>query len=304
MARYSAITVNDTTGGIAELIPAVIVPEIVDTAAREEVFMPLARRFDLTGAGDDFTVPQAGALAWGAYSDHSSGPTETAFDTGGCVLTPTLRVLDVIIPIEVAQASALNLEQAIIREAGIGLAASHDAAFAALYAEASATSPDHLGIGTNGVALSFVSLRSALDLLYLQEAPRRFAWVVYPTQWTGELLLDDTLINASVKGSPVLTQGVQPGGFITSVLDVDIYVSPQILESSGRHSMMFSKNAALGYGFKRLQHPVTGAANEVLMDIDWNSAQRTIEMNMTYHADFESVKGGSTANNWLVDYIS
>jgi hypothetical protein len=69
--------------------------------------------------------------------------------------------------------------------------------------------------------------------------------------------------------------------------------------------MMFSKNAALGYGFKRLTHPVTGASQEVLMDIDWNSGRRSIEMNMTYHADFEGLKGSSTTtNNWLVDIIS
>jgi hypothetical protein len=304
MARYDSglITINGA-GGVQELIPAVIVPEIQITAAREEVFLPLARRIDLTGPGDDFTIPQGGALTWTAYTGGDL-PAEQAFNTAARTVTPTLRQLDVTIPIDVLQATQMSIQEGVIREAGLGLAASRDAGFAALYTEAPASTPDH-EIGAASTALSFLSLRQGINLLYVQEAPRRFAWVVYPTQWAGELLLDDTLINASVKGSPVLTQGVGANGYVTSVLDVDIYISPQVVLSTTYRSMMFSKNAALGYGFKRLRHPVTGQEQEVLMDIDWNSARRLVEMNMTYHADFEGLKGSSTTtNNWLVEIVS
>ena len=94
-------------------------------------------------------------------------------------------------------------------------------------------------------------------------------------------------------------------GFVTSILDIDIYATPQIVESTGLHSMCFSKNAAFGYGFKRIQHPVTGESQEVLVDIDWNSARRVIEINTSYWAAFGGLKGTSaTSNNWLVDAIS
>ncbi len=168
--------------------------------------------------------------------------------------------------------------------------------------EAPSSSPDHIR-GTDGTQLSFGDLRIAQGLLYTQKAPKRFAWVIHPDQVT-ELLKDDTFINASVKGSPVLTQGTGANGFLTSVLDVDIYMAEQIIESTGKNSMMFSKNAALGYGFKRLAPP-GGAPQEVMMDIEWNSSRRSVEINMTIHAHFEGVKGVSaTANTWLVTTVS
>lgn len=303
MARYSQLSSN-SSGGIQELIPAVVIPEVIATSARQEVFMPLVRRLDLTGPGDDFNVPNAGALTWSTYTSGNS-PDEQAFNTSQRTITPTLRQLDVVIPIDALQGSIVNVQDEIVKEAGLGLALSHDAGFAALYTEAIASNPDHLGIGTDGTAMSFLSLRTGMGLLYAQNAPKRFAWVLHPDQWAGELLLDDTMINAAVKGAAVLTQGMGANGFITSVLDVDIYVCDQIIESSGRHSIMLSKNAAFGYGFKRLTHPVTGASQEILMDTDWNSARRSLEINMTYHADFEGLKGSSTTtNNWIVDLIS
>ncbi len=299
MARYDLITLN-TSGGVQELIPEIILEGIQVTAAREEVFMPLARRLDLTGAGDSFHYAQGGALTWTAYTGGDS-PAEQAFNTGARTLTPTLRQLDVVIPIDVLQAARVDIKEAVMREAGLGLAASHDAGFAALYTEAP-TSPDHeLTAGT----LSFTQLRDASALLYAAEAPRRFAWVVYPTQWAGQLLLDDTLINASVKGNPVLTKGVGANGYVTSVLDVDIFISPQIVSSTTYRSMFFSQNAAIGYGYKNLTHPVTGTSQEVLIDLDWNSGRRSLEINMTYHADFEGLKGTSTTtNNWMVEIPS
>jgi len=307
MTRYGQQTFNDTGNpGIEKYVPAVVLSDVQATAATEEVFMPLVKRIDLTGPGDAFDYPQGGALTWAAFTAGGANPPdETEMAAGARTLAPSLRVRDVVVPIDSLQGSAVDVTAVISREAGIGLAKSRDAGFAALYVEASASNPDHLGIGTDGTPLSFTSVRTILDLLYTQEAPRRFAWVVYPTQWAGELMLDDSIINASVKGAPVMTSGMGANGFVTSILDLDIYVSPQIIEATGLHSMAFSKNAALGYGYKMLTHPITGNTQEVLIDLDWNSPRRALEINMTYHADFEGIKGTSTSsNNWLVDYIS
>jgi len=186
--------------------------------------------------------------------------------------------------------------------AAIGLAKDRDSLIAALYTDANAGSPDH-EIGTDGTPLSFTSFRNAYELLLTANAPRPYVWVIYPTQMT-ELLKDNTMIDAAFKGSPVLTEGIKPGGYITQVMDVSIYVSDQIDESSGRHSMMFSKNAAMAYGFKRLLSPNSGSMNEIMLDIDWNSQKRMFEFNMTYQANVSGAVGSADNNDYMVDIIS
>ena len=63
MARYSAFTVN-AAAGAAEMVPDIVIPEITETAARNEVFMQLVKPLDRTGPGEVFTIPTAGALAF------------------------------------------------------------------------------------------------------------------------------------------------------------------------------------------------------------------------------------------------
>ena len=119
-------------------------------------------------------------------------------------------------------------------------------------------------------------------------------------------MTDDTLINASVKGEGVLTQPMGPNGKVTSVFETEIFVSDQIDESSGLHSIFFSRGRALGWCYKNLTHPVTGATNEVMVDIDWNATRRCFEICNTYQADADGLKGTSAGNdnNWVVDCIS
>ena len=112
MARYTSTNVSaDATYGPQELLPDLVLPEIVATAVENETFMPLVRRFDLTGQGVNFTVPQAGALAWTTLDASAAvPPDETPFDTAARTLTPTLHNLDVVIPIDVWGASAMSLQ--------------------------------------------------------------------------------------------------------------------------------------------------------------------------------------------------
>lgn len=305
--RYGAFTVN-AAAGVAELTPDLIIPDVTATAARQEVFMPHVRRLDRTGPGEVFTVPTAGALAFAQLGSQTyidgTAPIETAFNTGGRTFTPSFWFLDVIVPLDAIQgaAPAISVQDEVIKEASIGLAAHHDALFAALHTEP-ITSPQH-NVGTNAVELNFVSIRTAYQLLLAANAPRPFAWVIHPIQVT-ELLKDNTFIDAAKKGAPVLTNGIGEGGFLTGVLDFDFYVSDTIVESSGLHSLVLSKNAALGYVFKQLQNPSTGQTSELMMDMDWNSARRSVEINMTYQAAVGGLKGTSTTtNNWMVDFIS
>jgi hypothetical protein len=69
--------------------------------------------------------------------------------------------------------------------------------------------------------------------------------------------------------------------------------------------MMFSKMAALGYGFKRIASPLTPTQSELLIDLDWDSSARAYNINSTYYADAEGIKGTSiTTNNYLVAIVS
>jgi hypothetical protein len=301
------MTYNATTG-VAELIPDLIVPEILASSAREEIFMPHVRRFDFTGPGEVFSVPQSAVLDFAALGSATyidgTNPDQTQWNPTSRSFTPAFRFLDVTIGIDSLQGAqpGLSMQDAIIKEAGVGLAKDHDSLFAALYTEADDASPDH-EIGTDGTPLNFSILRSGYELLLTQNAPRPYVWVVYPTQ-VAELLQDNTFIDASVKGSPVLTSGIGAGGYFTQILDIAIYCSDQIDESSGRHSMMFCKNACFGYGFKRITNPVTGATSELMVDPDWDSGRRMVDINMTYQAAVGGLVKTSTSNNYVVDIIS
>jgi HK97 family phage major capsid protein len=301
LESYTAAT---STTELAEIIPEIIAPEITASAARQEVFRPLAREFNVTGTGSPFQHPTAPELSFGSLTENTA-PAETQFDVGERSITPAMYGVDVVVSMPAMQNSALSVTDAIISEVAIALVKHRDGLFGALYTEAPAATPDH-EIGTDGTELTFTSLRDGMALLYTQNAPRRFAWVVTPTQFV-ELLKDDTFINASVKGAPVLTQGLGANGYATSVLDVDVYVSDQIAASSGTayQSMMFSKNAAFGYAYKMLSSPLSPGVQELLVDLDYDSAHRSYEVNCSYFAAPGGLKGTSaTTNNWLVAIVS
>jgi hypothetical protein len=264
--------------------------------------MPLVRRFDCTGPGEVFAIPQADVLDFSAMTaTYINGvlPDETLWSPTQRTLTPRFYYVDVGVGMDVLQGAqqGISVVDSIVKEAGIGLAKSHDAIIAANYAEPAAAS------GTNATELNFTALRTAYGILIGANAPRPYAWVIYPTQVL-ELLKDDTFINAGVKGSPVLTSGIQPGGYLTQVLDIGIYVSDQIVSSTGYHSMMFSKNAAFAYGFKRLTNPATGVTSELMVDVDWVSAGRKFDVNMTYQGCSNGAVFSATTNAWAVDYVS
>jgi hypothetical protein len=289
---------------VSEIAPAGVAMEALTAASRMEVFRPLSRQFNITGEGTTFNIPNTPAVAFAAVTEGDMGNIEDAFDPLATVATPLLYGVDVIVGLNSWVSAQLDPQSMVVKEVANALALHHDALAAALYARASNTAPDHLGIGTDGVELNFTALRTAQGLLYTANAPRRFAWVIHPTQWI-ELLKDNTFIDASVKGSPVLTNGLGANGYATSVLDVDIYVSDQIDESSGLHSMMFSKNHSVAYVYKTIATPYSGGASELVVDVFYNSGARAYEINSTYLGTMESGHGtAGTTNKHLVDYIS
>jgi hypothetical protein len=275
------------------------VPEILATIAEEEVFMQHHRRFDLTGEGISSTIAQPAALTWTALDeDAAATPVEQAFTTSSRTLTTTQEQVDVIVTLKALGDSISQLQQGIVDEISRSLMSRRDAKAAANWQEGATA--NHLG--TDAVPMSFADIRNGQALLHAVRAPRRFVHVVHPTQFA-ELLQDDTFMNASVKGSPVLTQGLGANGYATSVLDVDIYVSPAIVESSGLQSMMWAFGA-FGYGFKRLAVPGQGNPQELLLDMDWNSAFRQLEINATFEGVFVGLRDTVTTQTWVVQIIS
>ena len=306
MARYGQQSLNHTTGP-DDMVPAMLINDITASAANKEVMMPLVRRIDCTGAGDIFTLPTAPALAFAqlgsaTYMD-ATLPSETAFATGARTFTPTPYFLDVMVKLDVLNSAQMSVPDAIMKEAGIALADHRDTLLLLTYTEAP-TSPDH-ELDYSAAGLNFTALKEASKLLYVQKAPQPFAWVVYPGQW-GELMSDSALIDAAFKGSPVITNGIGANGFATKVFDVNIYVSPDVALSTTYRSMMFSSgpDGALAWAYKNLTHPVTGETSELLVDLDWNSGYRALEVNMTYMAVAGGTKATSTTNNWMVEVLS
>jgi hypothetical protein len=301
MARLGQST---TSTELADIIPTLIAPEITLSAARQEVFRPRCREFNLSGVGGAHDVATSPSISFDGVTEGTEHD-EVQFDTGKRTITPILRGLDVVVGMKAWTDAQLSPQDAVIKEVAVALATDRDSRAAALYTEAPAATPDH-EIGTDGTEFSFTTLRDGMALLYTQNAPKRFAWCMNGGQWI-ELLKDDTMINFGVKGEAVLTKGMGNNGYVTSVLDVDIYVTDQIDASSGNayQSMMFSDKAAIGYGYKTMSSPLSPGEQELLVDIEYISAARAYGINCTYHADFEGIKGTSTTtNNWLVAIVS
>lgn len=304
---YGQIT---TATELAEVIPDIVETLSIATASRRMVFMPHVRTFDRTGPGDVFHHTQRAALSFGAYSSDGSQPNEQAYDPGERTHTPVERVLDVVITRKGAADSVVDINADIAAEVAIAYAGDVDARIAALYTEAP-TSPDH-EIGTDAVPFSADTVRQGEALLFTQRAPRPdggpsrrgFIFVVGTNQYS-ELVQDDKFTNAGrYGGATVVTEGVREDGFIQDYLNSSIYESDKIVESSGLHAMMFSRQNALGWTFKRIGRP-GGSLAQLMVDIAWNSKRRAYEVNVTYEAIAGGVKGTSTtSNNWLVDIIS
>ena len=161
MARYGQLT------SVAELIPAKIVPEVVASAVENECFMPLVRRFDFTGPGSTFAIPNVAAMAWTTFTVDGTVDDEVEFNTAKQTCTPAVHNLDVVIPFTVFDDSVVDLEGAVAKEAGIGLADYRDTLAAALYTDRPTSTPEHF-LGTDATELSFTALRNAQNLLYVQ----------------------------------------------------------------------------------------------------------------------------------------
>lgn len=309
MTRYASnlMTYNASTGA-AEIVPDMIVPDIIASSGRQEVFMPHVRRFDFTGSGESFGIPQNATLDFASLGSQTyidgTAPDQSQWNPTSRTCTPQFYYLDVTVGLDVVQGArpGISVQGAIAEEAGRGLAKHHDALFAALYTEAPSSAPDH-EIGTDGTLMNFTMFRTAYALLLAQNAPRPYVWIIHPTT-LGEILQDNTFTNAAVLGKGMLTTGVGDGGFWQDLLGIGIYVSDEIDESSGLHTIMMSKNAALAYGYKRITNPNNGQASELMVDVDWNSARRMYEINMTYQANALGAVFTSTTNKWMVDIIS
>jgi hypothetical protein len=316
MARYDLVTPNVDASGAGELVPDIVVNEVTVTAEREEVFMPLVMRRDVTGPGEVFHHPTGASVAFAVLGGQTyidgAEPAEVLWDTGERTFTPRFYFVDIILPMDVPSASNINVQQKIIDEVGVGWALHRDSLFAALYTEAPAAAPAH-EVGTDGIALAYSNVTENTKLLYIQNAPRSggaavgrkgFSAVIHPTQWA-ELQADNTFIDAAKSGTPGGLISIGNNGHIVDTFDVSFHMSDQIDEVSGLHSMWFSTGRALAYYYKRLTHPLTRITSELMVGIAWNEARRSFEICNTYQAAAGGVKGTSTTtNNWLVDCIS
>jgi hypothetical protein len=298
MARFGDTV---TTTVATEVIPSMVAQKVIESAESVEVFMPLITRFDLTGPGSTTSVGQNPAVAWTTHAE-GADITPDAFQPSGRDLTPAEHVLDFHVARKALADAGVDLESQMINEGGVALATYRDGLFAALHGEANDSTPDHeLAYGTSGMTTA--ALKEGAQLLFNQKAPRAdnngaYSCVCHSSA-VGELFDEDRFVNASVRGDTVIPEGVSMNGFVKRYLNTLVYQSEDIVLSTTYRNMMFAKKA-IGYGYKNIANPESGAMTEVLVEVGWMQVRRSWEISMTIDAHALGIVDTATTNLWLV----
>jgi hypothetical protein len=296
---------NETTqSSVQYLIPEIISDQVVAESGRVGVFENVVRMFDFTGPGDILNVPQRDSLSFASLSEGLPNSYEDYAPTQR-QLQPILIGTSLLLSWEALNHSAIDVQQLIVDSVAAAWAEYTDSEVANLYTEAPSSNPTHEQ-GQDGTALTFSSAATILQLLLTQNAPRPYAWVIHPTQ-LGELLGDsDFKVNLTQgRGQFFSTQGGAPdnANYWGNVLGLEIWVSDQIVESTGLHSMAFSKEA-FGIARKRISTPKSPSPQFVKVETDWDVNKRGLEVAITVCQDAGGIAFTSITNKWVVDYKS
>jgi hypothetical protein len=176
--------------------------------------------------------------------------------------------------------------------------------FAHIYAERSASSPDHY-IGTDATALNANLILQGSQLLMTAGAKAPYHHVIDPIQW--KELMQDSEAKAWLQhrdGAYAATVGINPDRYVGQIYGVNIWRADAMIESSGLHSIMFGEGA-MARAYKLVSTPVNPTPAEIHVSMTWEeheTAYRTF-FRSCFHAD-GAVFTGTTDNDFLVDIIS
>lgn len=316
MARYAAA--QNTLAAEVDSIDVIEVGQrVLASAFDASAFMGIVNQF--RAPSRQGILPQQGALSWGTLDldgSVSTEPDETAYSPTSRSFTCTGHYVDTVLgqyALADAATSGKPLVDQIVEEVSIGYASYFDSLFAALHTEAPSATNE---VGTSSSALSGPLLDAAIEALLTAGAPENFALVIY-TGKIRELMQIPGMRDRAIRGqagaggvdgpalqgasSKLLVRGY--GGIL------DIYHSDQIVDSSGRHNLMFAvgdgSNGAFANPFVPVQTPGGVEGQKLYVDIAWEQARRAVEVNATTIEDAVGQNGASTTtNDWVVDVIT
>jgi len=292
-----AVEISRLSTEVADLNPTQIATEIQLFAQQELPWPNLIGWQSFAQPGSVWQVGQAPELSLTSYTESATlGMTVTdadAFDMTNRTITTSMKGVDVGLTLFALQCVTGDLQGAVkdsIRKAWVDKLSTD---IMALYTEAIAANE----IGAAGTPLNYDTFLQGFGLLAAQAAPNPISWVVGPSQ-IAEVMGISQFSKFLEYGREVLTQEVMiPVGKLgTAPLGVGIYWDNNAVNSTGVHSMMFSKGA-FAYVEKA---PFSIAIN----DSNLYSKDRTLFIAGTTTYGVGGVRDTSTTNKFVADIIS
>lgn len=265
---------NTTT--LATALPTLISQRAIPYYHKKRLFSGLIgpeNIYKLSKGESTLSVNQLGTLTMGLRTE-ATAQTEAAFTTTEREFTPITHGVNVAISTEALDRAGANVVDWIGEAAATAWAYQEETvatySFAALYIEADDASPDHR-IGVDGTAVDAAICRQGAQLLMTSGAGRPYHWVIDPLQFE-ELMRDSEakqyLMNT--KGNAAATYGVSDERYLGQIYGVHVWVSDEMIQTSGPWSIMFGKDA-FGKAWRELQSPNNTTPGELLTDVTWEA---------------------------------
>ena len=239
-------------------------------------------------------------------------PDNQAFAPTARTYECTGKVADVVISqsaLADGRTSGRSVQDMVLVAGGNGYIKKFDAMCAATYLEATASTHE---IGSSGDAVTASLINQALRIIFSSGGKGRAFGVFGSSKYEEVMAIPGMQEKAIVGGraggidlgplspdSPVVIRGW--GG------KLDIAFSDEIVSSSGLHNMIWSAGPDTP-GLINKWHPLEDLGGsqpgKMMLDMEWNSKSRAIEMNFTTQEVVQGYAGSATANPWMVDVIS
>lgn len=286
-----ARTTNLTGATQADAIDVVSVAAgIAANSYFQSAFLPLA---DSRSGDRKRTYVIEGPMTFAAQSSEGTANNAVSYVPTAHTVTAAVQVCDAVLTQEAlkdGRTSGKSLQEQVIASGTQAYVKYVDAQFAALYSKADTAAPDHV-IGSSSTALSAALIDNAINLLLTKGLKTPYALVI-KTSLLPQLFQIPGMQDYRVKGAD------GPGGISDMMIAnsprviagyggvLDIYHTPYIVSSSGTHNLMVAVGNSPEH--RSLVNPWTPvetdrgvASQKLLVDPFWNSAERSLDINMT-----------------------
>lgn len=285
----------------SSLNPTQIAFEVQMAAEQELPWRNLVSWENFTLPGTVYQQAQAPALTMTALTEGASTGAHTAdvaqeFTMTNRQITATIKAVDVWITKQALVAAQGDLQAIVTDSMRKAYLDKLDTDIVSLYTEASASAPDH-EIGTDGTVIDYAAFLAAYELLAAQAAFPPITWVIGPAQ-ISEVLGISQFSKFLEYGREVITQNIniQTGFLGMAPLGVGIYWSNNVVESTGLHSLMFSKQ----FAGVRMKQDFSVAVDASELGVN----SRSLKIGGESFYGVGGLRDTSTTNTFVVDLIS